>query len=213
MDDFFRCMTTALDKRRGNMYASNAFFQAAVLVPLLEVRGEYHVLFEVRSSQLAWQPGEICFPGGKVEAGDGDPETAALREMREELGVAPGAVQVLGTLGEVISPIGVLLFPTVGLLPSDVMLHPSADEVAEIFTVPLKFLLSAKPTAATMELGTKPVSGFPFELLPEYSRQWRRRRTYTVLFYRYEQHVIWGLTAQVLSLFIEICREMKKPSL
>lgn len=208
MSHFLKRMSITLAKYHRSSSASHAFFQAAVLVPVVEVNKEYHVLFEVRSSQLTWQPGEICFPGGKIEAADGTPEAAALRETSEELGIDPGAVQVLGMLDDIISPIGVRLFPAVGFVPSGVAMRPNAAEVAETFTVPVEFLLSAEPITATMEMGTRPLADFPFELVPGYSREWKRRGTYNVLFYRYQHYVIWGLTAQVLSSFIKICREI-----
>ena len=62
------------------------YFRAAVVVPLLEMHGEPAVLFQVRSSQMAWQPGDICFPGGRVQL-DETPCQAARREMAEELGI------------------------------------------------------------------------------------------------------------------------------
>ena len=208
MENFITRMSAALARQYRNQFASYAFFQAAVLVPVVRMNNKFHILFEVRSSHLTWQPGEICFPGGKIEEADGTPQQAALRETSEELGIDAHAVQVLGTLDDIISPIGVMLFPTVGFVPADIVMHPNATEVAETFTVPLEFLLSAEPVTATMEMGTRPLTGFPFDMVPGYSRDWKRRGTYTVLFYRYRDYVIWGLTAHVLSSFIKICREL-----
>lgn len=208
MEHFITRMSAALARQHRNQFASYAFFQAAVLVPVVRMNNKFHILFEVRSSHLTWQPGEICFPGGKIEEADGTPQEAALRETSEELGIDAHAVQVLGTLDDIISPIGVMLFPTVGFVPADIVMHPNATEVAETFTVPLEFLLSAEPVTATMEMGTRPLTGFPFDMVPGYSRDWKRRGTYTVLFYRYRDYVIWGLTAHVLSSFIKICREL-----
>lgn len=208
MEHFITRMSAALAKQHRNQFASYAFFQAAVLVPVVRMNNKFHILFEVRSSHLTWQPGEICFPGGKIEEADGTPQEAALRETSEELGIDAHAVQVLGTLDDIISPIGVMLFPTVGFVPADIVMHPNAIEVAETFTVPLEFLLSAEPVTATMEMGTRPLTGFPFDMVPGYSQDWKRRGTYTVLFYRYRDYVIWGLTAHVLSSFIKICREL-----
>lgn len=208
MEHFITRMSAALARQHRNQFASYAFFQAAVLVPVVRMNNKFHILFEVRSSHLTWQPGEICFPGGKIEEADGTPQQAALRETSEELGIDAHAVQVLGTLDDIISPIGVMLFPTVGFVPADIVMHPNATEVAETFTVPLEFLLSAEPVTATMEMGTRPLTGFPFDMVPGYSRDWKRRGTYTVLFYRYRDYVIWGLTAHVLSSFIKICREL-----
>lgn len=186
-----------------------SYFSAAVLVPIVEKDGQPAVLFEVRSSRLHWQPGEICFPGGKIESGDPSPSAAAIRETSEELGIDSQNIKLAGALVEMLNPIGVSLAPFVGCLEEWTENRLNSSEVAEIFTVPLSFLLAATPKAATMELATKPVAGFPYDLLPSYPDTWRRRRTYEVLFYQYKHYVIWGLTARVLHSFLEVCRQEK----
>lgn len=183
------------------------FFPAAVLIPLVERNNALAVLFEVRASQLSWQPGEVCFPGGRVETLDINSEATAVRETAEELGISPGNIQVLGEMNEVVSPIGVILKPHIGRIIA-ANFHLSHDEVAEVFTVPLDFLLASEPLAAHMEMGNRPLDDFPFALVPDYSPEWKRRRTYEVLFYQYEGRVIWGLTAQVLADFLTVCRKV-----
>lgn len=186
----------------------DGFFSAAVLVPLVWEHNQLAVLFEKRSTHLAWQPGEICFPGGRIEKEDTSPTAAAVRETMEEIGVPVAKIQVLGTLQEVISPIGVRLYPSVGLISELDHRHINADEVAEVFTVPLKFLLEAQPIIGHMERCTRPLADFPFELLPGYSTNWKKRKNYQVLFYKYNDYVIWGLTAQVLYDFLAIYKQM-----
>ena len=185
----------------------NEYFSAAVLVPLVWENGQLSVLFEVRSHELAWQPGEICFPGGHIEDSDDGYLAAAVRETREELGLGKEQIQVLGELHEVISPIGVRLYPFVGYITDPHLINPNRHEVSEVFTVPLDFLLGIEPIVGHMERCTRPLADFPFELLPGYSDQWKKRKNYHVFFYKYHQHVIWGLTAQVLHNFLEICKE------
>lgn len=184
---------------------SFAFFQAAVLIPLVVKDNDVEILFEVRSKRLAWQPGEICFPGGRIDAADRTPVDAAVRETIEELGVTSDRIKVIGTLNELVSPIGVMLYPAVGLLePSSFKLNK--DEVADIFTVPLEWLINTQPDEAVMEMGTKPLKDFPYHLVPYYSEEWRSRGTYQVLFYKYENYVIWGLTAHILNTFIKLIK-------
>lgn len=182
----------------------NEYFSAAVLVPLVIQDGQLSVLFEMRSTQLSWQPGEICFPGGRIEKDDASSLVAAVRETQEELSLSATTIKVLGPLVEIISPIGVRLHPYVGYLTPEQPISPNKDEVAEIFTVPLQFLIENPPIIGHMEMGTRPLGDFPFDLVAGYSEEWRARKTYQVLFYKYGKYVIWGLTAQVLQQFLEI---------
>jgi coenzyme A diphosphatase NUDT7 len=197
----------AVDIENGGSYKE--YFSAAVLVPIVCEKGQPSILFEVRSSHLSWQPGEVCFPGGHIEDGDKNSLFAAVRETKEELGlVSIEEIEVLGSIEEIISPIGVRLFPHVGYIPSAHLIAPNHDEVEEVFTVPLDFLLKCEPIISHMEMGTRPLTDFPFTLVGGYSEQWKVRKTYKVLFYQYGKYVIWGLTAQVLQLFLEKCKGM-----
>ncbi|WP_371373979.1 CoA pyrophosphatase [Sporomusa aerivorans] len=196
-----------LHGQTGRLANAEDFLQSAVTVPLIDVAGQPAVLFEVRSGKLNWQPGEICFPGGRIETYDASPLQTAVRETVEELGIARDSIEVLGALDFLVSPIGVLIYPFAVHIAASLPFSPNADEVAEVFTVPLDFLLNAKPQTATMEMATKPLSGFPFDLLPpDYPQGYRRRANYPVLFYQYNQYIIWGITARVLATFIEVCR-------
>jgi 8-oxo-dGTP pyrophosphatase MutT (NUDIX family) len=212
VNNFYLQLAAVLSTSTDKLEKSNGFFPAAVLVPLVRQDGELTVLFEVRASHMAWQPGEICFPGGRIEPKDDDALYAAVRETSEELGIESDDIQVLGSLGEIVSPIGVRLYPFVGHIADGVQLNISQDEVAEIFMVPLNFLLTTEPLIGHMEAATRPLADFPSSLLPGYSQDWKRRTTYSVLFYQYRQHVIWGLTAQVLQHFITMCRMIKSKS-
>lgn len=183
------------------------FFPAAVLIPLIEQKQGLSLLFEVRASQMVWQPNEVCFPGGRVEDLDINTQETAIRETVEELGIDREHITVIGEMGAVVSPIGVILKPHIGVLHHQ-RFQLNGNEVEEVFTVPLDFLLTAEPLRAHMEMGNRPLDDFPFHLVPHYSEEWKRRRTYEVLFYQYKDRVIWGLTAQVLAQFIALCRSL-----
>lgn len=185
------------------------YFQGAVLVPLLYHEGEISLLFEVRSLSLTWQPGEICFPGGRMEESDANPEAAAVRETSEELGVNKQDIRVIGSMEPILSPLGLILYPTIGYIEEAARLFPNRQEVAEVFMVPLSYLLATEPQVAHMEMGTRPLEDFPFELLGHYPEEWKKRKTYRVLFYQYQGRVIWGLTAQVLQPFLKVCSSIK----
>ncbi len=183
------------------------YLDAAVLVPLVEVAGRTHVLFEVRSKELRRQPGEISFPGGKIDPGE-DAREAAVREAHEELQVPLSSIELLGPLDYILSPTGVRLFPYVGRVLEPVI-NASPAEVDEIFTVPLDELLEMEPQVATMEMGTRPVGAFPFDKVPGYEVGWKSRRNFYVYFYTYKQYEIWGLTALVLRNFLQLYKTLK----
>lgn len=180
------------------------YLNAAVIVPLVKVDGQLSVLFEVRSNGLAWQPGEICFPGGRIEPDDDSPLAAAMRETVEELGIDPGQIEVLGPLKPLVSPIGVLIYPFVACLSAPEEFRPNSAEVGKIFTVPLSFLFTTEPRLAHMETGSRPLADFPFELVPaNYPRDFRVRSSYPVYFFQYKEYVIWGLTGRILQGFLD----------
>ena len=183
------------------------YLTSAVLVPLVRENGRLGVLFEVRSAGLNWQPGDICFPGGKIELDDANPLAAAMRETQEELDVSATDIDVIGPLNHMVSPIGVIIYPFAAYIRDVALVRPDAKEVSEVFVAPLEYLLAEEPLTAHMELATRPLPDFPMDMVAaSYAREWKRRTTYPVFFYQYGGHVIWGLTARVLYGFLNICR-------
>src|SRR5215210_8911525 len=113
--------------------------RAAVLVPILVEGGEARVVYTVRRGDLADHAGQISFPGGSAESGDGSLMETALREAEEEIDLSPGKVEVVGELEEMyIPPSNFRVSPFVGLLPPEAELVLAPDEVEEIFTVSLE---------------------------------------------------------------------------
>lgn len=210
MTDFCGRLGKVLNSRSCDIENESDYFTSAVVVPLVRHHGKLGVLFEVRSAGLNWQPGDICFPGGRIELDDASPMEAALRETREELGLPDTAIELLGPLSYMVSPIGVMLYPFAAYIRDFDLVRPNHGEVAEVFVAPLEYLLNTEPLTAHMELATRPLPDFPLELLENsYAKDWKRRTTYPVLFYQYDGHVIWGLTARVLFGFLNICRSLK----
>ena len=113
---------------------------AAVLVPIFELSGDLHLLYIQRSEQVSHR-GQIAFPGGRVDPEDRSPMAAALREAQEEVGIEPGAVEVLGAFpGMRTATTGILVASFAGLIPWPMSLRANPLEVADIFSVPLPVL-------------------------------------------------------------------------
>lgn len=185
---------------------SESFSKYAVMVPLLQKEDGIHVLFEVRSLELRRQPGEICFPGGRVDADDVDEAGAAIRETVEELGINKEQITGVYPLDYMISPYGMILYPFAGYISKPEEIQPNPAEVGEIFTVPLSFLIENDPEIHHVQLKAEPDKSFPYDLIPGGENYQWRTRGIEEYFYRYGNRAIWGLTARILAHFIEIIR-------
>ncbi|ROR32826.1 CoA pyrophosphatase [Inmirania thermothiophila] len=150
---------------------------AAVLVPVLR-RPAPTVLLTRRTDHLHDHAGQVSLPGGRCEPGDPHPEATALRESEEEIGLAPGAVEILGRLERYETVTGFAITPVLALVDGGFVPRPDPFEVAEVFEVPLAQVLD--PAAYRLE--RREVAG--------------RRRTFRVL--PHPRHFIWGATAGIL---------------
>lgn len=151
---------------------------AAVLLPLLRTGDEASVILTKRSSALIHHPGQIAFPGGKVDEPDDGPVEAALREASEEIGLQPENVEFLGRLSIHETVTGFNVTPVLGLIRKTFEFVPEPGEVEEVFTVPLAHVTDIK--------------NFQIQ-----SRAWQgvNRCYYTV---PYGPYYIWGATACIL---------------
>ncbi len=117
--------------------------EAAVLVPLVERDQGLTMMLTQRTDHLDHHPGQISFPGGHIEPEDGSAEDAALREAEEEVGLERRHVRIIGRLDQYITRTGFSVTPVVGLVNPAYTVDPDDFEVAEVFEVPLAFLLDA----------------------------------------------------------------------
>ena len=150
---------------------------AAVLVPIID-RSEPTVLLTLRTAELASHAGQVAFPGGKIDLADESPVAAAMREAREETGLAPTLIEPIGYLDLYLTFSGFRILPTVARVKPDFTLVPNPKEVTEVFEVPLKFLM----TPANHERKTRDWNGFA--------------RDYYAI--PYQNRYIWGITAGIL---------------
>lgn len=117
---------------------------AAVLVPIVTHAPRSTLLLTQRTWNLRHHSGQIAFPGGRLESTDASPVDAALREAHEEIGLEPSSVEIIGPLPEYLTGTGFLVTPIVGLLHPGFPLHPDPSEVADVFEVPLDFLMNPR---------------------------------------------------------------------
>jgi len=114
---------------------------AAVLVPIVEHPHGLSVLLTERAAHLKHHPGQISFPGGRIEPSDAGPLDAALRETEEEIGLGRSHIELLGALPDYLTGTGFRVTPVVGLVHPPFRLRLDAFEVAEAFEVPLSHFL------------------------------------------------------------------------
>ena len=166
----------------------------AVLIPLVEREDGLHLLFEKRSGNIK-QPGDTCFPGGRIEAGESITE-CALRETAEEIGITD--VEVIGQFDSILEVNRITMHTVVGIVNEGALKNArlNSDEVADIFTVPLDFFVTAEPMSHTVKI-IQDTADFPYEetgIQKDY--KWRVGQQ-EIFIYHYEDRIIWGLTARI----------------
>ena len=165
------------DHRELNPAPDPTLVRAAVLVAVTD-RAEPGVILTRRTDTLSRHAGQVAFPGGRIDPGDADAVAAALREAEEEIALPRSAVTIIGTADHYRTVTNFEVTPVIGVVPPDLVFKPSAGEVAEVFEVPLGFVLdSANHIEATSEF------------------QGRNRHYYEISWGR---HRIWGATAAMI---------------
>lgn len=175
--------------------------KAAVCITLIEDGNDYDVLFEVRSSSIPRQPGEVCLPGGVVEEGETYEETA-VRETCEELLILPEQLTIIGA-SDILYGRNRLIYPYVGILKGYQGTF-SEREVAETFRVPLRYLKETTPETYTVETSTQLDDRFPFDLIQGSRNYKQNSQKSEEIYYIYEGHVIWGMTIRVMTAFLKL---------
>ena len=151
---------------------------AAVLVPIVNRPAGLQLLLTQRSADLPDHPGQISFPGGRIDPGDASAAAAALREATEEVGLPPERVSILGHLADYETVTGYRVTPVVGWLEPPFELAPDPVEVADVFEVPLAFVLD------------------PGNQMRHFRMLGTLRRDFWAI--PYQDRYIWGATAAML---------------
>jgi coenzyme A diphosphatase NUDT7 len=186
------------------------YINSAVMVLMVLINDEYHFVFEKRGSHIK-QGGEVCFPGGQFdEQKDQGYLETAIRETVEELGIAREKIKVIGQMDTLVTPLGPLIEPFAGILDINGFdeLKLNRAEVEYVFSVPVSFFEKSSPEKYKL-----PVKVHPFKVdtggreilfparqlgLPErYHKPWGELM-YTVLVYRVNNEIIWGITARFI---------------
>lgn len=180
----------------------------AVLIPLIENNGRWEVIFELRAKDLKTQPGEVSFPGGRMEEGETFKETA-IRETMEELNIDKSNINVIGELDYLISYANLEIHCFLGIISGINVdnITPNPGEVDHLFTVPLEYFLEVEPKAYYLEMENKYNEEFPYNLIPGGKDYNFRKAKRTIYFYEYNDYIIWGYTATMIKHLIEILKE------
>lgn len=168
--------------------------EAAVLMPITR-SGSPELVLTLRASGLSTHGGEVAFPGGRRDPEDRDLIHTALREAEEEVGLAPGIVEIVGPLSSLVSLHGIHVTPFVGIVPDYVEYRANDAEIASVFSVPLDFFCQdAREVTHRIDY---------------------QGGAWYVPSYRYGEYKIWGLTAimivELVNLIYDAGIEMRRP--
>ena len=174
-----------LARRRPREETVRGYRQAAVLLPLYETAEGPHFVLTKRTELVPTHKGQISFPGGGFQDGDGDLLATALRETEEEIGLRRGDVDVVGVLDDTVTAASShVVRPFVGFVPHPYPFRLASFEIEQLVHLPLRPLL--EPNCFREEV-------------------WDRdRRPHSVFFYEHDGHTVWGLTARILKQFVEV---------
>ena len=174
----------ALSLREKRIIVDNGLKPSGVLMPVFFREEKYHILFTKRTENVEHHKGQISFPGGAYEDGDGALMNTALRETYEEIGLKGEDVEILGELDDVVTKTRFIISPFLGLFPYPYEFKANEVEIDELIEVPIDALLDKN-------------------IFREELCTWQGK-PYSVYFYEYNEHIIWGTTAKILKQFLDL---------
>lgn len=159
---------------------------AAVLIPMFRQDQDWHLVFTRRTDVVEDHKGQVSFPGGGCDDDETTPEQTAIREAREEIGLLPEHVRILGKLDDVVTISHFRVTPVIGVIPWPYTFHISPDEVSRVFSIPLQWL-------------AQPENWNEYEFTPEGSH-----RSFPLITYHpFDGEVLWGASARITHNFLE----------
>ncbi len=177
---------------------------AAVLIPLFyahpedESKHAWQVLLTRRTEGVAEHQGQVAFPGGRADPTDLTPESTALREAYEEIGLEPTSVRILGKMKELPTISNYCVTPVVGVIPWPFELKLEVTEVSRVFSIPLDWLMDPAHHEVRQRTIPEPFSNI------------LKEKTHPVIFFeRYQDELLWGVSAQITLNFIDILTNKK----
>ena len=204
-------------KHHHGILGKDKYFNSSVLIPLILLDDEYHFLFEKRASNIR-QGGEVSFPGGEFDTNkDKDFLDTAVRETIEEIGIKKEEIQIIGSLGTLVAPMGITVDSYIGVLNINNLneLKLDENEVERIFTIPVSYFAETKPSEyfARLEIHTQKRSkdGGMIDMLPvkklklpeRYEKPWKGRE-HRILVYETNEETVWGITAELVYEFCKL---------
>jgi 8-oxo-dGTP pyrophosphatase MutT (NUDIX family) len=203
-----------------SIIGKDKYINSAVLIPIVVIGEKEYLLFEKRSQSVR-QPGEVSFPGGHFDLNkDVDYLSTAIRETCEELGIKENGINIIGKLGTLVAPMGVIVEVFIGTININSLeeLEIDKQEVENIFTIALDFFIDNRPTEYFTRLELHPYrtdeNGVREDLLPVkelglpeiYSLPWISNK-HRVLVYHANEEIIWGITAELI---FELSNKLKE---
>jgi 8-oxo-dGTP pyrophosphatase MutT (NUDIX family) len=188
--DVIEKLKGALAQRQVLRLSDSKMTMSAVLVPIFLKSGQYHLLFIQRTERVREHKGQISFPGGAYEKADTLLVNTALREAEEEIGLAPGAVEVLGELDDMLTvATNYIISPFVGVIPYPYQFKLDNWETEELIIVPISALLDKNCFSESKAISNG-----------------REIEAYS---YKYGDKTIWGATARILKQFLGVISDFQ----
>lgn len=193
----------------GNRAGMEDFFnEFSVLLPVVEKEGSLYVLYELRARHMDVQPGEICFPGGKIEPGE-SPQECALRETWEEIGIPEEKIKVVSQLDMMVNYSNVAMYAFLGIVEEsaldELVLNP--DEVEEVFLVPIEWLMENEPVIYWTNVVPHPPEDFPYDKVTGGEPyKWRHGKAPVPVYPEFGDKVLWGFTGRITKRFTDIIK-------
>lgn len=174
----------------------------SVLIPFIQRKGELHIVLEKRSGNIS-QPGEISFPGGRMDISDKNLKETAVRETMEELGIKREDINVISAFNILAPPFNKVIYSYLAELSESSLFDINKQEVEKVLFIPFSHFLLNAPDCYDGKVSVERPDHFPFEKIPFQENYPFAKGNYHTCFYQYGDITIWGLTAALIKSLVE----------